>query len=62
MYKCIYDLTTNKVIAVCTPEQNLESFIANWTNVAYVEVQSVTANPKNFNLKFDPITQTIIAA
>jgi len=62
MYKCIYDITTNRVIAVCMPDQNFESLMANWTNVDYIEVDSISNNTRNFNYLVDPQTRELISA
>jgi len=51
MIKCIYDLSTGTVVATCMPDQNLESFMSNWTNVGYILVESINANTRDFNFK-----------
>lgn len=61
MYKCIYDLTTGKVIAVCTPDQNLEILMTNWTNVDYIEVEEVEMNIRSFQLSVDLTTLQLIS-
>jgi hypothetical protein len=51
MIKCIYDLSTGTVVATCMPDQNLESFISNWSNVGYIEVESIAATTRDFNFR-----------
>ena len=60
MYKCIYDLTTGKVIAICNPKQNLEVLMSNWTNVDYIEVGQLQVTTRNFNLSVDLATKELI--
>lgn len=51
MIKCIYDLTSGRVIATCMPDQNLESVMGNWTNVGYIEVESIVHNTRDFKFQ-----------
>ena len=62
MYKCIYDLTTFDIVAVCSPDQNIQSFISNWTNVDYIEIEEISMNTRDFKYSVDPTTRQLISA
>jgi hypothetical protein len=59
MIKCIYDLTTGQVIATCNPDQNLEILISNWTNVGYIQVETINYTTRDFNFKVNLETLTL---
>ena len=59
MYKCIYNITTQRVVAICNPNQNLESLMSNWTNVDFIAVDSLNGYDKEFNIYINLTTKQL---
>lgn len=56
MYQCIYDKTTGKILAICTPNQDYLQVKENYSNCDTIEIAELPNSLRNFSWRIDPVT------